>query len=79
MTDTKIRNVIETFRRIVSADGGALDLLETDACVVSVRYIPGHNEQCESCVLTATDLQLLLEEAIQRQAPEIRTVRVVSG
>ena len=78
MNDTKISNVIETFRRIVGADGGVLELLGSAADVVSIRYVPGRNEQCASCVLTPTDLQLLLEEAIQRQAPEVRSVEVIS-
>ena len=78
MNENKIRNVIETFRRMLATDGGVLDLMQSDADVVSVRYVPGHNEQCASCVLTPTDLQLLLEEAIHDQVPEVRSVRVLS-
>ena len=79
MVENKIRNVIETFRRIVTADGGTLDLLAVSSGVVSVRYVPGHNEQCATCVLTPADLQLLLQEAIQRQAPDVQSVLVVDS
>ena len=71
------QRVIEHFQHIVKPDGGELELLGEADGVVRLRYLPGHNQECETCVLSADDLKELMTEAIQQQDPAIRAVELV--
>ena len=69
--------VVGQFQQIVSGDGGRLELLSEADGVVSVRYAPGHNDQCATCVLEPDDLQIMLLEAVQQHDPSIKSVSLV--
>ena len=69
--------VVGQFRQIVSGDGGKLELLSESEGVLKVRYAPGHNEQCATCVLEPDDLQLMLLEAVQQHDPSIKSVSLI--
>ena len=71
--------VVGQFRQIVSGDGGKLELLSEVDGVLEVRYAPGHNEQCATCVLEPYDLQLMLLEAVQQHDPSIKAVTLIVG
>lgn len=71
-----IEVVLEHFQRILKADGGELELLGLAEGVMKLRYRPGHNAQCESCVLTPEDLKELVAEAAVRHDPSIRSVEL---
>jgi hypothetical protein len=43
---------------------------------MKLRYRPGHNEQCESCVLTPEDLKELVTEAAIRHDSTILSVEL---
>jgi hypothetical protein len=69
--------VVGQFRQIVSGDGGKLELLSEANGVVEVRYAPGHNDQCATCVLEPDDLRQMLLEAMQMHDESIKAVSVV--
>jgi Fe-S cluster biogenesis protein NfuA len=71
-----VQGVIEHFQRILQADGGDLQLLGLADGVMKLQYRPGHNEACESCVLTPEDLKELVAEAAMRQDSSIRSVEL---
>jgi len=71
-----IQGVIEHFQSILQPDGGELVLLGLADGVMKLRYRPGHNEQCESCVLTPEDLKELVAEAAMRHDSTIRSVEL---
>jgi hypothetical protein len=69
--------VVGQFQQIVSGDGGRLELLSEADGVMSVRYAPGHNDKCATCVLEPDDLQIMLLEAVQQHDPSIKSVSLV--
>ena len=71
-----IQIVLDSFQHILAADGGKLELLGVADGVMKLRYQPGVNEKCESCVLTPEDLKELVEEAAKRHDPSIRSVEL---
>jgi Fe-S cluster biogenesis protein NfuA len=66
--------VVDQFRKMVEPDGGELEMLGIEGGTVRVRYMPGHNEECETCVFIPEDLRDLMKEAMQRQDPSILEV-----
>jgi len=77
MLSPRARQVLDHFQRILQADGGALEWLETRDGVMRLAYRPGHNPECESCVLSPEDLRELVAEAVKQGDPAIRDVDIV--
>lgn len=46
--------------------------------IVRIRYTPGHNDECETCVIEPADLRDLILEAVRRQDPAIAQVELVT-
>jgi Fe-S cluster biogenesis protein NfuA len=70
--------VVEQFRRMVQPDGGSIELVTVEGGIMKIRYNPGKNEECESCVLNPEDLCELMKEAAERQDPSITRVELVA-
>ena len=71
-----VDRVVSEFGEIVKPDGGKLSVLSCDGSLLRIRYTPGKNEECESCVLAPETLQLMITEALHDHAPEIESVRI---
>ena len=69
-----IDSVIEDFRTLLKADGGTLDVVSEDNGVVTLRYVPGHNEECAECVLAPEQICQLVKAALQARIPSIQDV-----
>ena len=63
---------------LVQPDGGNIELVSLDGGTMKIRYLPGTNEECETCVLDPNDLCALMEEALERQDPTIKKVELVA-
>jgi Fe-S cluster biogenesis protein NfuA len=73
------QQVVEQFNEIVKPEGGAVEMLSVDGGVLRVRYVPGTNEECASCVLTADELRDMMKESVQTFDPSIEAVEVEPG
>ena len=72
---TPVETVVERFNKIVSEEGGSVQIVSLSGDTVSLRYKPGKSD-CEACVMLPDDLRELIQEALQRQMPSIATVEV---
>jgi Fe-S cluster biogenesis protein NfuA len=72
------QTVVEQFKRMVQPDGGSIELVAVEGGTMKIRYNPGKNEACESCVLNPDDLCELMKEAAERQDPSIVRVELVA-
>jgi len=74
MTD-KVREVIETIRPMLQADGGDIELVNVDEStgVVSVRL----QGACKGCPSAAITLKMGVERHLQGKVPEVTEVVAV--
>ncbi|MEE9284508.1 MAG: hypothetical protein V3V35_02145 [Dehalococcoidia bacterium] len=70
------RMVVEHFSRMVAPDGGVIELLGIEANTLRVRYTPGVNEECPTCVVDPLDLRELMKEALELHDPSITKVEL---
>ena len=70
------QQVVEQFNEIVKPEGGAVEMLTVDGGVLRVRYVPGTNEECASCVLTADELRDMAAAAPEPKLDSGRQERV---
>ena len=68
--------VVEHFNQIVKPDGGSVELLGVEGAAVRVAYVPGVNEQCETCVIRADDLAEMMRETLREHDPSVEWVVV---
>ncbi|MAG33996.1 MAG: hypothetical protein CL908_24215 [Deltaproteobacteria bacterium] len=68
--------VVEQFNEIVKPEGGSVVLVSTDDGVLRVRYAPGQNEECASCVMTPDALAAMMKDMAQTLDPSIQEVEV---
>lgn len=68
--------VVEQFNEIVKPDGGSIAFVSADAGVLRVRYAPGKNEECESCVMPPDALGAMMKDMVQTLDPSIQEVEV---
>jgi hypothetical protein len=63
--------LIDSFARIVRADGGQLTLLAEQEGRIELGYAPGHDPECAdgACVLPHVELQEMMSEWLSRRAP----------
>ena len=68
--------LIESFARIVRADGGRLTLLAAGEDRIELSYAAGHDPDCASgaCTLPHLELQDMMAEWLSRRAPGTRIV-----
>ena len=69
--EAKVLSSIEELRPFLHADGGDMELVEiTDDAVVVVRLLGA----CSDCSMSMMTLKAGLEEAVKRDAPEVKSV-----
>lgn len=63
--------LMDSFARIVRADGGTLALIAEQEDRIELGYAPGHDPDCETgaCVLPHVELQDMMTEWLSRRAP----------
>ena len=63
--------LMDSFARIVRADGGTLALISEQEDRIELGYTPGHDPDCETgaCVLPHVELQDMMTEWLSRRAP----------
>ena len=68
--------VVEHFDEIVKPDGGAVRLLARDGDVLRVGYTPGVNEECATCVLSASELAEMMRDLLRDHDPGVTEVLI---
>ena len=65
------QQLIDSFARMVRADGGELSLISEQEGRVELGYAPGHDPECAdgACVLPHVELQEMMSEWLGRKAP----------
>jgi len=65
------QQLIDSFARIVRANGGAISILAADGDKIRLGYSPGVDEECTTgqCVLPHLELQEMMREWLSRRAP----------
>ena len=73
--------IVQQFDEIVRPDGGRVEFIEIADGKMSVRYYPGTNEECESCVMSGDALGGMMQDMAKSLDPSIESVFVeeVSG
>lgn len=63
--------LMDSFARIVRADGGSLTLISEQEGRIELGYAPGHDPDCATgaCVLPHVELQEMMAEWLSRRAP----------
>ncbi|MBI4338619.1 MAG: NifU family protein [Chloroflexi bacterium] len=75
--DNKIAGVLKDFQEIVGSDGGRLEFVDLAGDALQLRYFPGVNEQCATCVVSPEDLAELVLEAMREHATVVNKVELV--
>ena len=68
--------VVEQFNEIVKPDGGSVTFVSAVGGVLRVRYAPGSNQECETCVLTPDALAAMMKDSIRSLDPSIHEVEI---
>lgn len=68
--------VVAQFDEIVRPDGGSVVLVALEDGVLRVRYAPGTNEACATCVMEPDALAGMMKDVVGTLAPSIVDVRV---
>lgn len=68
---TIAQQLVDSFARIVRADGGDLEILSVEDARIRLAYRPGHDEECTTgqCVLPHLELQQMMREWLDRRSP----------
>ena len=67
--------VVDRFNKIVSEEGGSVQIVSMSDDTLNLRYKPGKSD-CEACVMLPDDLRDLIHEALERQMPSITKVEL---
>lgn len=70
------RQVVEQFDEIVKPDGGRVRFVSAEGGVLRVRYAPGTNEECESCVMSPEALAGMMQDMVATLDASITRVDV---
>ncbi len=70
------RQVVEQFDEIVKPDGGSVRFVSAEDGVLRVRYAPGTNEECETCVITPDALASMMKDMVVTIDPAITDVEI---
>ena len=68
--------VVTQFNEIVKPDGGEVSLIALEPGVLRVRYVPGQNDECESCVMTSDALAAMMQDMVATLEPSIERVEI---
>jgi Fe-S cluster biogenesis protein NfuA len=75
-SDVVAERVIDELRVIVEADNGRLEMMSFTDGVVWVKYVRGHNPNCDTCVMGPEDLGDYLTELFRERVPAVREVAI---
>ena len=78
MADAVAQQLLESFARMVRADGSQIEIVSEEPERITIGYRPGEvGPDCESgaCILPHVELQEMMREWMSRRAPG-RTVSV---
>jgi Fe-S cluster biogenesis protein NfuA len=70
------QQVVEQFNEIVKPDGGSVTFVSADDGVLRVRYAPGSNDECETCVMAPDSLAAMMKDMVQGLDPSIQQVEI---
>jgi hypothetical protein len=76
--DPVVAAVLDRLVQPLRADGTTAELLNVVGGVATVRYRIGHNDDCETCVMPPEDFREFFLAALERTAPSVTDVVVVS-
>jgi Fe-S cluster biogenesis protein NfuA len=71
--DARVREVIDSVRPYIQADGGDIELVAIEGDVVKVKL----RGACASCPMSQMTLKAGVERHMRERVPEIRTVESV--
>lgn len=70
----KVKQVIDTIRPMLQADGGDVELVEvTDDGIVRLRLTGA----CGGCPMSVYTLRMGIEQKLRKEVPEVKTVEQV--
>jgi hypothetical protein len=75
--DPPVAFVLDRFNAMLASDGARLEVVETAADALTLRYVAGPEGECEACVLDPDDLDVLVSEALTRQGATAPTVTIL--
>lgn len=75
-SNDKVDFVLEQIETMVASEGGTLELVSSGEDSLTVKYIPGVNEECPECVPSLEQVTQFLTASLQIHAPEISSVEV---
>ena len=75
---TAAEEVVQQFNEIVKPDGGSVTFVSADEGVLRVRYAPGTNEECETCVMAPDALAGMMKDMVVTLDPSITNVEIES-
>lgn len=68
--------VVLQFNEIVKPDGGEVSLVALEPGVLRVRYVPGQNDECETCVMSSDALAAMMQDMVATLEPSIERVEI---
>lgn len=72
--EEKVKSAIEKIRPALQRDGGDIELVSVEDGVVKVRL----QGACRGCPMSQMTVKSVVEQAIKDEAPEVKSVEVVS-
>lgn len=65
--------LLASFARIASSDGGSLELVEESGSTITLAYRPGAEADCEDgvCALPQAELEAMIRAWLARKAPDV--------
>ncbi len=76
--ETVVDQVVSQFNEIVKPDGGSVSFISADDGVLRIRYAPGKNDECETCVMTPDALAGMMKDMVMTLDPSIKDVEIQS-
>ncbi|MGB2598883.1 MAG: NifU family protein [Candidatus Omnitrophota bacterium] len=71
--EEKVREAIEKIRPLLQRDGGDIELISAEEGIVKVRL----QGACAGCPMSQMTLKGVVEEAIKKAVPEVKSVETV--
>jgi Fe-S cluster biogenesis protein NfuA len=78
LDERELAAALQQLRVLVNADGADFELSEVDDGVVHIR-LDLDGAACADCVLPAEELEQMIDAALQRSVPGVRTVHVIDS
>ena len=76
-SDPKVDFVLNQIETMVGAEGGKLLDVDIQENSLSVKYVPGINEECPECVPSHDQVDVFLKTSLGIHAPHIKSVNVI--